>query len=267
MRLAYTDEGPGPAVVLLHGFGLSRAMWDEQVAALGNIYRLIVPDLRGHGKSPAPEGIPTIDEMADDVVELLDHLAIREPVVVGGLSMGGYVALSVVSRYPERVRGLMLLDTRAAGDTAEAATTRRKLAALTMEAESLTPIVESFIPRLFGKHTMQHHADRVEAMRAVMVANSARGLAGVLEGMAVRPDRRADLANIQVPTLVVVGEEDLLTPPEEVKVMAEAIPGARMEVIAKAGHLAPYENPMVANAVILRFLEGLSAEAGSNAPA
>ena len=93
MRLAFLDEGPGPAVVLLHGFPLSRAMWKEQVAGIGSIYRLIVPDLRGHGESPSPEGVYTMDEMADDVIELLDTLSLDGPVVVGGLSMGGYVAL------------------------------------------------------------------------------------------------------------------------------------------------------------------------------
>ena len=113
MRLAYSDEGPGPVVVLLHGFPLSNAMWEEQLSGIGSIYRIIAPDLRGHGESPAPEGVYTMDEMADDVVELLDFLSISERIVLGGLSMGGYVALSLVVRYPERVRGLMLFGTRA----------------------------------------------------------------------------------------------------------------------------------------------------------
>jgi 3-oxoadipate enol-lactonase len=258
MRLAYTDEGPGPAVVLLHGFGLSRAMWDKQVSEFGSIYRMIVPDLRGHGKSPAPEGILTIDEMADDVIELIDHLGIEGPVVLGGLSMGGYVALSIVARFPERVRGLMLMDTRAAGDTAEAAANRETMAKAAVETDDLTPIIDPFIPRLFGKNTLEQHPDRVAAMRAVMEENAPESMASVLRGMAIRPDRRGDLARIKVPTLALVGEEDILTPPDEVKGMAEMIPGARFEVVSKAGHLAPYENPLVSNAVILRFLEGLS---------
>ena len=107
MRLAYTDEGPGPAVVLLHGFPLSRAMWEPQVTGVGSIYRIIAPDLRGHGDSPAPEGVYTMDEMADDVIELLDTLHLDGPVVLGGLSMGGYVALSMMARYPQRIRALI----------------------------------------------------------------------------------------------------------------------------------------------------------------
>lgn len=125
MRLAFLDEGPGPAVVLLHGFPLSGAMWKEQLDGIGSTYRLIVPDLRGHGDSPAPDGVYTMDEMADDVIELLDTLSLDDPVVVGGLSMGGYVALSLAVRYPARIRGLMLMDTRAGADSPEAAQKRR----------------------------------------------------------------------------------------------------------------------------------------------
>src|SRR5262245_47186431 len=117
MQLAYTDEGPGAAVVLLHGFPLSRGMWTSQVEGIGSIFRVIAPDLRGHGDSPAPEGVYTMDEMADDVIELLDALHLDIPVVIGGLSMGGYVALSIAARYPERLRALMLMDTRAGADS------------------------------------------------------------------------------------------------------------------------------------------------------
>src|SRR5882724_9647259 len=128
MILSCSDDGPGPVVVLLHGFPLSRAMWIEQIPDLGAVYRLIAPDLRGHGDSPAPEGVYTMDEMADDVIELLDTLHLDEPVVLGGLSMGGYVALSMVARYPQRIRALMLMDTRAEADTPEAAQKREESA-------------------------------------------------------------------------------------------------------------------------------------------
>ena len=136
MDLAYADEGPGPVVVLLHGFPLSRAMWDEQLAGLGSIYRVIAPDLRGLGESPVPEGVYTMDAMADDVVELLETLEIMGPVVVGGLSMGGYVALSLAARYPTRVRALMLMDTHAAADTPEAAQGREATAQAVIAADS-----------------------------------------------------------------------------------------------------------------------------------
>ena len=139
MRLAYRDEGPGPAVVLLHGFPLSRRCGGSSSTGLGSMYRVIAPDLRGHGDSPAPEGDYTIDEMADDVIELLDTLGLDAPVVIGGLSMGGYVALSLVARYPERVRALMLMDTRAAADSPEAAAKREELAQAVIAAGNAGP--------------------------------------------------------------------------------------------------------------------------------
>lgn len=257
MQLAFTDEGPGPAVVLLHGFPLGRRMWQEQFSQIGSMYRVIAPDLIGHGDSPAPDGDYTIDGMADDVVELLDTLGIDTPVVVGGLSMGGYVALSLVARYPERVRALMLMDTRAAADTPEAAAKREELAQAVMAAGHAGPAIEAMLPRLFAKSTLERRPDLVASLRKLMERNTARGVVGALRALASRPDRRGDLSAIRVPTLVMVGEEDAITTPEEAMGMADAIPGARLEVIPSAGHMAPYENPSVANGVMLRLLDGL----------
>src|SRR5262249_47120169 len=155
MRLAFTDKGPGPAVVLLHGFPLGREMWREQFAGLGSIYKVIAPDLRGHGDSPAPDGDYTIDEMADDVIELLDPLGLDDPVVVGGLSMGGYVALSMISRYPARIRGLVLMDTRASADSLEAVANREELARAVLKAGHAGPAVDAMVPRLFSRSTLE----------------------------------------------------------------------------------------------------------------
>ncbi len=257
MRLAYLDEGTGPPVVLLHGFPLSRAMWREQISGIGQSYRVIAPDLRGHGDSPTPDGAYTMDEMAGDVVELLDALHIAEPIVLGGLSMGGYVALSIMARHPSRVRGLILMDTRASADTPEAARDREASAQAVLDADSANAVVAKMLPRLFAKSTLEAHPERVEPLRALMEQNPPRGIAGALRGMAQRPDRRPMLGQISVPTLVLVGEEDVITPPDEVKVMAGAIPNSRLVVIPKAGHLAPYENPVAANRAILEFVKSL----------
>jgi pimeloyl-ACP methyl ester carboxylesterase len=257
MILSYSDDGPGRAVVLLHGFPLSRAMWVEQIPDVGAMYRVIAPDLRGHGGSPAPEGVYTMDDMADDVIQTLDSLHISEPVVLGGLSMGGYVALSLVLRYPQRVRALMLMDTQAAADSIEAAATREVTAKSVLEAGAATPIVDPMIGRLFSPLTRERRPERVTPLREVIEQTTARGIAGALRGMAIRPDRRADLARISVPTLVLVGEDDVITPPAVARSLAEAIPGAHLEVIPEAGHMAPYENPSVVNAAILIFLRSL----------
>jgi pimeloyl-ACP methyl ester carboxylesterase len=232
-------------------------MWIEQISDIGATYRVIAPDLRGHGESPAPEGVYTMDLMADDVIDTLDALHIREPIVLGGLSMGGYVALSLVVRYPERVRGLMLMDTQAGADSIEAAATREATAKTVIEAGGSKPIVDPMIGRLFSSSFRQTRPERVAPIRAIIERTSARGIAGALRGMAIRPDRRADLATISVKALVLVGEEDVITPPTVARSLAEAIPGAHLEVIPNSGHMAPYENPSVANAAILRFLKSL----------
>jgi len=256
MLLAYDDYGPGPVVVLLHGFPLNRKMWSLQEGRVGSMYRIIAPDLRGHGETAAPPGVYTMEEMAGDVIELLDALQITEPIVLGGLSMGGYVALALIAHYPERVRGLMLIDTRAAADTPEAARNREDLARKVEASGNVGHVVEGLFPRLFSESTRVGHPERVTWLRAAMEKTSPRGVVGALRGMAVRPDRTADLARITVPTLVMVGADDVLTPPDEVRKMAEALPRAKLVVIPNAGHVSPFENPDAANEAILQFLAG-----------
>jgi pimeloyl-ACP methyl ester carboxylesterase len=236
-------------------------MWASQIAEIGKSYRVIAPDLRGHGDSPAPAGVYTMDEMADDIIELLDQLQIKEPVVVGGLSMGGYVALSLVLRHPERFCGLILIDSRAAADAPEAARVREETARAVVHEGSSRSMLETMVPRLFGKTTREKHPERIEPMLAVMERTTPQGIAGALRGMAVRPDRRGDLGKIKVPTLVMVGEEDVISPPAEAREMADLFPASRLEVIPNAGHLTPYENPQATNAAITRFLEHLDRSA------
>ena len=257
MLLTYDDDGPGPVVVLIHGFPLDRTIWAAQRATIGAIYRVIAPDLRGFGKTAAPESGYSIDQMADDVVELLDALQLKQPVAIGGLSMGGYIALSLWARHPERVRALMLMDTRAAADSPEVARNREALARQVEEAGHAEAVVESMLPKFFSPITRQNRAELMSPVQNAMKHASARGVAGALRAMAGRPDRTADLARIHVPTLVLVGEDDVISPVAEMRALAEAIPNARLAVIPRAGHLAPLENPGAANAAILGFLNGL----------
>src|SRR5262249_54082778 len=157
-------------------------MWVEQIPDIGAIYRVIAPDLRGHGASPAPEGVYTMDEMADDVIDTLDSLHISEPIVLGGLSMGGYVALSLVIRYPQRVRALMLMDPQPGADSVEAAATREATAKAVLEAGSAAPIVDPMIGRLFSASFRQTRPERITPIRRVMEQTPARGIAGALRG-------------------------------------------------------------------------------------
>jgi pimeloyl-ACP methyl ester carboxylesterase len=257
MLLAYDDYGPGPVLVLLHGFPLNRKIWSAQESSVGSIYRVIAPDLRGFGESAAPEGVYTTDAMADDVIELLDALQLNEPVVLGGLSMGGYVAFDLLARYPRRFRALMLMDTRAAADTPEAARGREELARTVETTGNARHVVDAMLPRFFSEETRARRAELIAPVRAMMERTPARAIAGALRGMARRPDRTAELARIAVPTLVLVGAHDVISPPDEARKMAEAIPNARLAIIPDAGHLAPLENPEAADEAILDFLSTL----------
>jgi pimeloyl-ACP methyl ester carboxylesterase len=259
MKLAFEDSGQGPVVVLLHGFPLDRTMWAAQASALKSSYRVILPDLRGHGATAAPEGMAvyTMEEMAEDVVELLDQLGIREPVVLGGLSMGGYVALAAVARYPDRFRALLLIDTRAAADTPEAAKNRETLARQVEETSSTTAVVEAMLPRLFSASTRQQRPEALAQVRAVMERTSPRAISASLRGMAARTDRTAELPSLRFPSLVLVGAEDVVTPPDEARAIANSIRDSRLSVIPGAGHLAPIENAEACNEALLDFLGNL----------
>jgi len=254
MRLAFDDDGPGPVVVLLHGFPLDRSMWTHQKSSIGAIYRVICPDLRGHGNSPAPDGIYSVDAMADDVLELLDALQLTDPVVMGGLSMGGYLALSIAVRHPERLKGLMLMNTRASADSPEAAQARLQRASEVEQSGEVETVISAMIPKLFSRMTFERHPEVVSRMHARMSRTPARAVAGTLRGLAVRPDRTTELANIHVPTLIIAGEEDSLIPLEESRSMAKMLPSSKLVVIANAAHLAPLENHVACDSAILEFL-------------
>ncbi len=257
MLLHCTDDGPGPVVVLLHGFPLDHTMWDAQRGRIGSVYRVLCPDLRGHGQSPLGDDGASVDAMADDVLETLDHLGLSGPVVLGGLSMGGYVALSIAARHPERLRGLMLINTRSAADTPETARVREGLAQIVESSGQVDPVVGTMLPKLLAPGTAAARPDLAQATSAVMKATAPASVAACLRGLATRPDRTADLSGITLPTLVIAGEHDQLIPRSESEQMARALPHGELVVIPDAGHLAPLENPEATNAAILKYLGSL----------
>jgi pimeloyl-ACP methyl ester carboxylesterase len=258
MDLEHVAEGQGPVVVLLHGFPLNRAIWDDQRAALSRDFRVVVPDLPGMGASPVVSDATSMDDMADEVIDLLDSLAVEGHVTVGGLSMGGYVVLSLMERHPERLSGAILVDTRADADSPEAAANRRALASDVEASGSLDKVVNSFLPKVLGKTTHSERPALVERVRQIMGSTTPLGAAACLRGMAGRPDRRGVLPRFQRPALVIVGEEDTLTPPDEAREMASALPSSRLELIPRAGHLSCMENPAAVTAAIQSFLKTLA---------
>ena len=255
MPLFWTEAGSGPPLVLLHGFPFDQSVWNNQQAALAPRYRVITPDLRGHGRSPGFSGPASIDALADDIIELLDHLGITAPVAVGGLSMGGYIALSLAARYPERLGALMLIDTRAAADSDEAAQNRLTLATRIDAEQSSEPVVQGSLPRLFAPGTYIQQPEVVESVRKIMQATNPGTLSACLRAMAHRVDRSDDLRLITAPTLVIAGDQDVISTPQEAHEIAGQIPNATVAIIPSAGHLACLENPNEVNKAIQSFLD------------
>ena len=252
--MAYEDIGApdAPAVLLAHGFPLGRWMWDAQretILAAG--FRGILPDLRGLGETPAAP--PTsMDRYADDLAALLDHLRVGR-VVLGGLSMGDYVAFAFWRRHRRRVAALLLADTRHTPDTPEARQNRAR-GIEQVRADGVRSFTDAFAVGLLGATTKADNPALLDALRERTAANPAEGVIGALAAMAERPDSTPTLATIDVPTLVMVGEEDGLTPPALHAEMAAAIPDSRLVVIPAAGHMSPLEAPAAFNAAFGDFL-------------
>lgn len=254
VTLAADVRGDGPALLLIHGYPLDRSIWAHQVATLAG-WRRIAPDLRGLGSSDSPADGYSIAAYADDMARLLDRLRISKA-VVAGLSMGGYVAFEMLRRHRNRVAGLILADTRADADGEEARRGRDEAAALA-ETKGAAAIAERMIPRLVGRSTQQTQPQVVEKLKEIIGRASVPGLVGALRAMRDRTDSIPLLASIDVPTLVVVGQEDELTPPALAKAMTSAIPSAAMTIIPGSGHVTPLEAPTAVSRVFAEFLEAV----------
>jgi 3-oxoadipate enol-lactonase len=252
IQLAYTDTGVGLPVVLLHGYPFNRSMWNEQVSALSNSFRVITPDLRGLGESDASSGPATMDRMAQDVAMLLDHLEIPRA-VIGGLSMGGYVALAFYKQLPSRVRALVLADTRSHADTEEGKQTRRQQAEKAL-AEGMAGIADGMLPKLLTPDTVSKRPELVRRVRDMMLKTKPEGAAGALLGMAERDDNTPLLSQISCPTLILVGRDDSITPVQDSEKMHREIAGSRLVVLDNAAHVSNLERTEQFNDELLRFL-------------
>jgi len=255
--VGYDVQGEGPWLVFLHAFPLTRAMWDAQCAALASSHRIVRFDARGFGESNLAEGPLSMDRIADDAAALMDELRI-ERAVVGGCSMGGYAAFAFARRHPQRLAGLVLQDTRAGADSEQAKSNRRSLAQRVLD-EGAAAAVEAFLPRLLGETSRRERPELGARVRAAILAARPEGIAAALHGLAAREDSRATLATLRVPTLVLVGEEDELTPPAEAETLAAGITGARLVRVPRAGHLANLENPAAVDEALRTFLERVPA--------
>ena len=245
VQIAYRDEGRGRPLLLIHAFPLSGAIWERQIAALAGAHRLIVPDLRGFGASPVVPGTASLDQYADDLAGLLDQLGL-EHVAVAGLSMGGYIAFALLRRHRERVDALALADTRSQPDTEDGRRAREENARL-VEGQGPSAIADQMLPKLLSPNAPEQLRAEV---RRLIEANQRAGIAAALRAMAARPDSTPLLATIGVPTLIVVGAEDGLTPPSDSRAMHTAIAGSQLVELPGAGHLANLEAPEAFNAAV-----------------
>ena len=257
IELAYDVSGAGSPVVLLHGFPFNRTLWREQVDALRSRYRVITIDLRGHGETTATREPATMEEMAADAAALLDELHVARA-VVGGLSMGGYVALAFCRLFPERVGALVLADTRAQADTDEARLSREETAARAL-CEGMHTIADAMLPKLLAPSTHAERPETVARVREMILNTDPLGAAAALRGMAVRRDHTEFLREIDRPTLIVVGSLDPITPVADAERMHREIRGSRLEVIRGASHVSNVERPAEFNHALKNFLRELEA--------
>ncbi|MDQ1694946.1 MAG: hypothetical protein QOJ03_299 [Frankiaceae bacterium] len=257
VELHHRDAGEGLPLVLLHAFPLSSAMWLAQREALTDICRVITPDQRGFGGSPLGDDEPSLDVAADDVAALLDAKGL-DRAVIGGLSMGGYVAMAFLRRHADRVQALVLADTKAGADPEPARQNRERIALAVTQDPASTVLVDDVLPTLLGETTVQHRPHVVGRTKAFVQAAPAAAVAWAQRAMAARPDSLDALRSVAVPTLVIVGSEDRLAPPAEAETIAASVPGSRLEVLDRAGHLTAVEVPEEFNAVLRAFLLNLT---------
>lgn len=253
-RLNVCDVGTGPVLLFVHGFPLDCTMWLEQVNTFAASHRVIAPDLRGFGQSTGAGETIAMSQLADDLAALLDTLDVQEPVTLCGLSMGGYVAWEFWRRHKARLARLILCDTRAVGDTPEAARGRQMLASKVLSQGS-SAAAEAMLPKLLAQSTATTRPDVVKTLKQTILDTRPDTIAGALRGLATRDDFSSLLPQIAVPTLVLCGAHDAISPPAEMRGLAAAMPNARFVEIPDAGHMSVLEAPVAANAAIREFLE------------
>ncbi len=254
VTMSYRDrgEGPGDPLVLLHAFPLNGRMFEPQMKAFSGNRRVVAPDYPGFGRSPRTPAQPDVRYYAECIRGLLDRLGL-ERVVLGGVSMGGYVAFECMRLFPERVSGLILANTRPEPDSDEMRENRKKMAHRVAE-EGVEVLIELQMERLLARSTLENDEEIVEKVRAMILESSPDGVVAALGAMRERPDSTPLLSKIGVPALVIGGEEDEISSPEVMAAMAEKIPDSRHVTLPRAGHLSNLEASDEFNVALREFL-------------
>jgi 3-oxoadipate enol-lactonase len=254
-EIVYATVGSGPPVILLHPFPVHHEFWVPASQALASRYRLILPDIRGHGDSGAGQGPATMSKHAQDLAKICDQEGVRRAAFVG-VSIGGYILFEFWRRYRDRIETLVLCNTRASAETEQSRASRLQSAAEVLE-RGTEPFAESMLGKVLGKSTLETRPDLAQTARSMMLKMSPEDVNLVQRGMAERPDSVPTLRTIQAPTLVVAGEEDAAIPAGEAEVMRQNIPGAQLRVIPKAGHYAAFEQPEAVGLLLRQFLDSV----------
>ena len=243
----------GLPLVFIHGFPFNHKMWEPQMRELPNDIHAIAYDVRGHGSSDIGDGQFTIELFVDDLIDLLDHLGI-EKAVLCGLSMGGYIALRAIERYPKRIKGLVLCDTKSETDTNEEKI-KRTSSIITVKSAGVSAFAEEFVKAVFWPKTFEKNPGAIKFIKELICANSTLGICGTLLALASCTDTTQSLSSINVPTCIIVGEHDLRTPPSCAQRMHKAIAGSELHILSNAGHMSNLENPKDFNENLIAFLK------------
>lgn len=255
--VSYLEAGEGEPLLLIHAFPLSAEMWEPQLGAVPPGWRIIAPDMRGFGKSGPvgldENGLPrSIDDYAGDIVGLLQQLQVNQA-VIGGLSMGGYIAFGLLRLACDRVRGLILADTRPGPDSEEGRAGRRRMQAL-VDREGAAGVARDMLPKLLGENTRRQGGTTVSRVGAMIESAPPPAIRSALQCLMMRPDSTPQLAAFRCPALILVGEQDVLTPVADAQRMHQLIEGSALVVVPSAGHLPNLERPAEFNAVVAQFL-------------
>ncbi len=253
--LSYNDEGPegAPIIIFIHGFPLNKSMWDKQVNALKNNYRVIAYDIRGHGNSEVGAIDFSIDLFVNDLLRFMDALKI-EKTILCGLSMGGYIALNAIENHPERFSALILSDTNCTADTPESKE-KRMLTIISIKENGVEKLADDLLPNLFAPESFKSNSEEIVAVKEMIVTTTILSLNKSLHALANRKETCSRLAEIKVPVLILVGKDDKITPPEVASAMQEKIEGSQLSIIEHAGHLSNLENTDEFNTQLKKFID------------
>lgn len=251
----YGDDN-GLPVVFIHGFPFNSKMWTPQISAIPSKYRAVTYDVRGHGESDFGDGQYLIEFFVDDLIGLLDYLKI-ERVVLTGLSMGGYIALRTIEKHPERICGLVLSNTKSSPDNNDAKVKRARQIKI-VKNSSITRFADDFLSAIFAESSFTRIPSVVEMIKDIIIKTSPLGVASTLIALAARTDTTGLLGQIKVPTLILVGEEDILTTPTDAEELHKRIPNSKLEVLPNAAHMSNLENSTLFNKFLFEFLEKIN---------